>query len=350
MKKSILIILTILLISCSKDNNDLINSYLFGSGNFNPSTVLPEGVVLSFNPSTINFGTVQNGTSTTKQITISNSFGYPVDVTATHISSITSLTYNIINFQIPANGTYVFDVTFSPITTMFLNDTLHFSYNNGNTIQNVNVLGNSVATLPTTLVVTPTGTIDFGNIIVGQTATRNITLLNTGSASASWTPVGTTLSFNPVNGNIPAGNSQIVAMSIIATGSGVYSNTQTISYNGGTVQIPYTVNRIAATRIIGVSCTTSTAFGNIPINTTSSKIISISNTGNSPLNVTSITVQSPSSNQFTCSYAGVIAPNTSVNVPISFKPTSTGSKSCSIIVQSDKTAGTNNLTFTGFGI
>jgi Abnormal spindle-like microcephaly-assoc'd, ASPM-SPD-2-Hydin len=356
--KTIIISFLILsLFSCTESETEKsIRDMVFNQNNTATGNNLPTSNVLTFNPSNLNFGTVQNGTNNSSVITITNSFNAPINVTVSHTNSINQVTYNTINFAIPANGTYQFTVTFSPTATMFLNDTLHFSYpanvsnSTGPIIQNVNLTGNSVATLPTTLSVTPTGTIDFGNVIVGQTATRNITLLNTGIAAASWTPVGTTLTFNPVSGNIPVSNSQIVAMSIIASGTGVYSNTQTISYNGGTVQIPYTINRITATRIIGVTCTTSTAFGNVPVNTTITKTITISNTGNSPLTVSQITTSQVPSGQFTCSYSGVIPPSSSVNVPISFKPTSTGSKTCSIIVQSDKTAGANNLSFTGFGI
>ena len=356
-KTTIYFIFLLSVISCTESETEKsIRDMVFNQNNTATGNNLPTSNVLSFSPASYNYGTVQNGTNNMGVIAITNSYSEPVNVTVTHTNSITQISISIATFQIPANGTYQYPVVFNPTATMFLNDTLHFSYpanvsnSTGTIIQNVNLTGNSVATLPTTLSVTPTGTIDFGNVIVGQTATKNITLLNTGSAVASWSPVGTTVTFNPVSGNIPVSNSQIVAMSIIASGTGVYSNTQTISYNGGTVQIPYTINRITATRIIGVSCLTSTAFGNVPVNTTISKTITISNTGNSPLTVSQITTSQVPSGQFTCSYSGVIPPNSSVNVPISFKPTATGSKTCSIIVQSDKTAGANNLSFTGFGI
>jgi Abnormal spindle-like microcephaly-assoc'd, ASPM-SPD-2-Hydin len=342
------------LFSCSENATEIsIRDMVFNQNNSGTGNTLPKTNVLTFDPSSIDFGMVQNGTNNSRIITISNAHKAPVNITVSHTNSITQINLSITNFEIPANGTYQFTIVFSPTATMFLNDTLSFSYpanvtnSTGSIIQNVNLTGNSVATLPTTLSVTPTGTIDFGNVLVGQTVTRNITLLNTGSASASWTPVGTILSFDPSGGNIPVGNSQIVAMSITANAPGVYSNTQTFSYNGGTVQVPYTVNRIAATRVIGVSCTTSTDFGNVPVNTTITKTITISNSGNSNLTVSQITTSQVPNGQFTCSYSGVIPPNGSVNVPISFKPTVTGSKTCTINVQSDKTAGTISLSFTG---
>lgn len=347
-----------MLFSCTKDDNDLIKSKLFGEGNFDSSTVLPTSEVLSFNPSRINFGTVLNNTNNTRTITISNSFNYPVNISVTHTNSVTSIVLNIVSFQIEAGGTYDYSVIFNPTSTMFLNDSIKFSYpgnlpnSNGSIIQNVVLSGNSVTTLPTSLSVTPSGILDFGTVIDGQTSTRNITLNNTGGASASWTPVGTIFTVNPSSGTINAGASQTVSLAFTATGIGVYTGTFTISYNGGTVQVPYTVNRIAATRIINVS-TTSTAFGNVPIGTTANRTYKITNNGNSNLTVSSIVVNQVNP-RFASNYSGVIAPGQFVNVNISFTPTNTNTQTCTIIVQADQTNGTGtgitSLQFSGKGI
>ncbi len=359
MRKTIILFLTIFsIISCSKDDNDLIKSKLFGNSNFDSSTVLPTSQVLSFNPSSINFGTVQNNTNNTRTITITNSFDYPVNISVTHTNSVTSIVLNIANFQIEAGGTYEYSIIFSPTSTMFLNDTINFSYPGnlpnsiGSITQNVDLTGNSVATLPTSLSVAPSGTLDFGNVIVGQTSTRNITLNNIGGAIASWTPVGTIFTVNPSFGTLNAGASQTITLAFTATGVGVFTGTFTISFNGGTVQIPYTVNRIAATRIISVSAT-STAFGNVQIGTTANKTFKITNSGNSNLTVTSIVVNQVNP-RFATSYSGVIAPGQFINVNISFTPTNTNTQTCTIIAQADQTNGTGtgitSLQFSGKGI
>jgi Abnormal spindle-like microcephaly-assoc'd, ASPM-SPD-2-Hydin len=356
--KNLLFSLLILsLFSCSESETDKsIRDMVFDQNNIQTGNNLPTENVLSFNPANLNFGTVQNNTTNTRQITISNAFGFPVNVTVTHTNNVNTLSYSPSVFQIPANGSYVLNVTYTPTGTSFLTATMRFTYpanmsnSTGPITQNVSVSGNSVANLSTSLVVSPTGTIDFGTLVQGMTATRNITLTNNGDVTANWNTNNLNITCTPSSGSIPAGGSQQVAMVFTATGTGVYNNTQTFSFNGGTVQVPYTVNRVAATRIIGVTCTTSTAFGNVQVNTTATKTVVISNTGNSPLTVSSITVQSTPSNQFTCAYSGVIAPNASVQVPINFRPTSTGSKSGQIIVQSNRTSGTNNLSFSGSGI
>ena len=345
------------LISCS-DGDFLIRDLIFDQNNTGTGNNLPTKPVLSFDPSSVNFGTVQNGTINTKTITISSSHNAPVNINVSHIKSITSINFIESNIIIPANGTYQFTVTFKPTATMFLNDTLHFSYeanqsnSTGPIIQNVNLTGNSVAVPPSTadLTYTPSGTLDFGTVINGQTVIKNITLNNIGTATANWVPVGNIMAFNPTAGSITAGNSQTVELIFTANGVGTYTNTQTFSFNGGTVQIPYIINRVAATKIIDVTSTTTTAFGNVAVNTTVSKTINISNTGNSDLTVSQITSSQVPTGQFTCTYSGVIPANSSINVPITFKPTSKGNKTCTIIVQSDKTSGNNSLSFSGTGI
>lgn len=343
-------------IACESESNRLIDSRLFGQGDFEESDILPTKAILTFDPDKINFGTVQNGTANTKTITITNIFDYPVNIAVSHNNSVSTISFSESNIQIPANGSHVFTVIYKPMVTGFLNDNLKFTYpanlpnSSGPHTQTVTLTGNSVATLSTTLSVNPSGTIDFGTLIVGQTSTKNIILTNTGTAAAAWSPVGNVLSFNPNGGTIPVGGNQTVAMSLTASGTGVYTNTQNFSYNGGTVQVPYTVNRIAATKILNVICTTSTNFGNVPVNTTVSKIVQISNTGNSDLTVSQITTSQVQQNQYSCSYSGVIAPGATVNVPIYFKPTTKGSKTCTIIIQSDKTSGNNSLSFSGNGI
>lgn len=355
MKKIIILIaISLSFIACDSEGNRLIESRLFGHGDFEESEILPSRAILTFNPEKIEFGVVQNGTTATKSITVTNTFDYAVNVSVSH-GSVSTISFSEASFQIPTNGSHSITVSYKPTATGFLNDDLKFTYpaNFSNSMgphtQTVKITGNSVATLPTTLTVSPTGTIDFGTVIVGQTETKNITLTNTGTVPAIWSPVGAILSFNPNGGTIPVGGSQSVAMSITATGTGTYNNTQNFTYNGGTVQVPYTVNRIAATRIIGVTCTTSTNFGNVPVNTTVSKVLQIKNTGNSDLTVSQITVNQVNVN-FTCSYSGVIVPGATVNVPVNFKPISTGSKTCTVIVQSDKTSGGNSLSFSGYGV
>jgi len=346
MKKAIIILLALFSIfACSKDDNSYLKSRVFGQGVYVP--ILPEGKLLNFSPSSIEFGPVQQGTTQSGSITITNTCNYEINVLIS--SNDKELSSNVVDFKIDPKGTFVLNVLYSPSGLSYLYGKLSFSY--GSVVQTVIIGGHGVLELETTLVAIPSGIIDFGDLIVGNTGNKSFKLTNTGSPTANWTNNRTEYTLSPPDGSISAGASQVVNVSFIPSAAGVYTNDIVIIYNGGTVKIPYRVNRIAATRILGVGCTSSTAFGNVPINTTATKVVTISNTGTLDLTISSIIINQPTAGIYTCNYSGIIPPGQSVNTNITFTPKIKSQYySCTIFVESNKTSGSNSLQFSGKGI
>ena len=120
--------------------------------------------------------------------------------------------------------------------------------------------------------------------------------------------------------------------------------TVTSNAASGTNTIAVSGSGVTATRVIGLSG--SLAFGDVTVNTTSTRTFTISNTGNSVLNVTGISY--PSS-VFTGNWSGAINPNSSRNVTVSFTPTAATSYSGTITVNSDRTSGTSTISTSGTG-
>lgn len=192
------------------------------------------------------------------------------------------------------------------------------------------------------------GNMAFGQVIAGSTVTRTLTIANTGNAplNVSGITFPNGLSGNWNSGAIAAGSSQNVTVTFsptvattltgnIAVASDATSGTSTIAVSGSAV---------SASRIIGLSGDLS--FGNVTVNTTSTRTLTISNTGNSVLNVTGITY--PSS-VFTGNWSGAISPNSSRTVTVSFTPTAASSYGGTITVNSDRTSGTNTTSASGTG-
>lgn len=356
MKKSIILLFALIgLLGCSDDNNSLVDKLFFGNGDYETPLPIPTSNVLTFNPASIDFGTVQINTTQVRTIEVTNTFEYPVAIDLSLSTGSNNTQLSETSITIPSNGMRTITVTYSPTVAGFLNRTIIFRYGydpqNSSIFrqQQVGLNGQSVTQLTTTMTINPT-TLNFGNAIVGQAVTRNVTLTNTGTAPAIWSLGNTQFSsVSPNSGSIPVGGSQVVALTFTPTSAGLYNGNQTFLYNGGNVQLSYQVNRIAATRIINLS-SDNTAFGNVPINTTRTKVITITNTGNSDLSITSVTISQSPVNQFTVTnFAGSIPPNGSQNVTLSFRPTSTGSKTCTVTVNSNKTSGQHQRSFNGFG-
>jgi hypothetical protein len=100
----------------------------------------------------------------------------------------------------------------------------------------------------------------------------------------------------------------------------------------------------APTRTIGLSG--NLAFGDVTAGQTAEQTLTIANSGNSPLTVSSITYPVG----FSGAWAGTIAAGQSTNVAVTFAPTEPRSYSGTITVNSDRTAGTHTLACSGTGV
>jgi hypothetical protein len=98
------------------------------------------------------------------------------------------------------------------------------------------------------------------------------------------------------------------------------------------------------TRTIGVAG--NLVFGYVYVGGSSNGTMTITNSGNSTLTVSSITYPTG----FTGSWSGTIPANTSQNVSVTFFPTSAMAYNGSLMVNSDATAGGNSLGISGVGI
>lgn len=194
------------------------------------------------------------------------------------------------------------------------------------------------------------GNLAFGNVTVGQTATRTLTISNSGNAPLSVTNISYPAGFsgNWNIGNIAAGSSTNVTVSFnpntatnfggnITVHSDATSGVNTISASGTGIPAP--------TRIVALAG--NLAFGNVTVGQTSTRTLTISNSGNAPLSVGSISYPSGFSGNWS---GGSIPAGASTNVNITFTPAAAQSYSGNITVDSDATSGVNTISASGFGI
>jgi len=210
-----------------------------------------------------------------------------------------------------------------------------------------------------------------GNIFVADTGNHRIQKLsNTGTFIAKW---GDSTAFNSPSGLATDGagnvfvtdkdNNQIkkfdTAGNLLVTwGSRGSADGQFIfpwgiaADNSGNIFVSDTENHriekftpsVSQTRIIWVSG--DMALGNVQIGSTAQKTLTISNTGNSALTVSSITYPAG----FSGSWIGVIAAGSSQSIIVTFAPTAAQSYTGTLTVNSDKTDGVNTLPVSGTGM
>jgi hypothetical protein len=167
----------IALVSSSEDSNINYNSPLSiplsGTGISPPSVLQPTS-------SSLSFGSVQVGNSTTQSETLTNSGGSSVSITQANLSgsafSVSGL--NLPLTLIPEQS-FTFDVVFAPNSAGSVTGSISVVSNASNSTLIISLGGTGTAAGQ--LVVTPT-TLDFGSIVVGTSTSLPATLSATGSS------------------------------------------------------------------------------------------------------------------------------------------------------------------------
>ena len=203
------------------------------------------------------------------------------------------------------------------------------------------------------LSVSPT-TLTFANQNVGTTsAAQTVTISNTGNAALTVNTISNSnatdfaLTAPATPFNIAAGASQTFTVAFKPGSTGAKSATIGITSNGGNGSVGASgTGTTPPVPVMGVSPTTLT-FGNQNIGTTSAaQTVTISNTGNAPLSVTSI---SSSNTEFKFSPASLssIAAGTNATLSVTFAPATTGAKTATISITSN--GGNGSISASGTG-
>ena len=205
--------------------------------------------------------------------------------------------------------------------------------------------------LGSTLVFTPTS-VNFGTVNLGVSSTpQGVTLTNVGASAVSISNIATSASFSETNScgsSLSAGGNCSVSLTFTPTGVGSVSGVLTItdSAAGSPQIVALSGNGNGATVSFSPP---SLDFGSQIVNTTSAgQTVTMTNTGNTTLNITSISASA----QYaiagsTCGSTLAAAANCSFNVK--FTPTQTGTVSGSVIVADNGYPNPQTVSLTGVG-
>jgi hypothetical protein len=294
------------------------------------------------------------------------------DVSATDTNACSLLT------QVGVNKTCNIDYAFTPIQPNEITDTIDLAeatpgsnpgFGLTTSAQTVTLTGD--ATPEAQFVVTP-ASLDFGNVVVGQSATKTFTVSNAEGGAAlglygifvypngavspptEYTLAGTC---DPSDSSfsVPAGSSCTITVTFTPTAIGSYPTTLTINNS--------VTNPEEATFAItgaGTSAATPTAtlapsplaFGNQTVNTSSAGTnLTLSNTSGSTLNISGITIggTNPSDFSDTTTCGATLAANTSCTITVVFKPTSAATFNAMVSVADSATDSPQTATLSGTG-
>lgn len=297
---------------------------------------------------TLDFGNTTINTTVTKDIQLKNTGTSAIKVSGVTIAS--PFTTNWLNGTIDAGQTKNVTIAFNPTATGNASKVLTINSDASNSPTTITATGNGVQQPSSTRIISLSGSLSFGNVTVGQSSTKTLTISNNGNSPLSVSSVVAPPGFlSNYTGTIQPGKSENVSISFSPLNVQSYDGNVTVNSDAtsGPKTIAITGNgtsSVTPTRVISLSGNLN--FGNVTVGEKSSKTLTISNQGNSALTINSVSTPTG----FSGNFSGKIDPGSSKNVSITFSPTSAKTYNGDITVSGDETSGTTTINAKGTGV
>ncbi len=258
--------------------------------------------VFSIAPPSLNFLTVEVGSSSTLQSTVTNT-GTADLIISNITSSDPEFTFSPNSFPITiaAGDNQVFDVTFAPTSEGSKTANLTFSHNALGSPFSYSVQGVGHILAPI-FSVTPPPPLDFGSVSVGGSTNRNVTVTNTGDLQLDITNLTSsdgqyTFTPNTFPIHIAPGANQVFTVTFAPTAPGTFNANLTFTHNAAGSPTLYAVTGIGFTTApVFELDPASLAFGNVSVGGSKTLPVTVNNTGNAQLSISGIVSSDP---QFT---------------------------------------------------
>jgi hypothetical protein len=292
---------------------------------------------LSFSTTTLNFGNVLVNGKASQAVTLKNSGQSDVQITQIGVSGgAFSVAGLIAPVTISAGQSVALEATFAPTTAGAASGAITIASNAQNSTSTVTLNGSAVAA-SYTMAFSP-GSLSFGNVSAGSSATQSLQLANTGNSSVTVTQVaasGAGISVSGVAVPVTLAPSQSVALSVrfAPTTAGASSGSVTVTNSDG-------VNAAAAvtgTQVqAGLSLTPTTAsFGSVVTGSKSSQTIQIKNSGTANLTVSQAMVSGAGFSANGMTLPMTLTPGQSGSLNVQYAPQTAGNASGLVSIMSN---------------
>jgi len=312
--------------------------------------------VFQLSPASVNFGQVTVGKQGTQTVSVSNTGNIALNLTQVTLSNTQfSVTGLSMPMALAVGQSGSFTVAVKPAAAGTLTGTLTAQGDSGSSPVLVNLAATALAP-QAQLSVSPT-TIDFGSVSTGLKGNSNLVLTNQGSADLTISLItvsGAEFSISGISTpkTIAAGQSVTAIVTFSPTTAGSATGTISITSNDP-------INPTVNVALSGTGSTTSSGqlsasptsvnFGTVATGSSANQQIYVTNTGNAAVKISSLAA---SGSGFTVS--GVTAPVTlnpsqRVILTVAFAPSTAGSVTGSVTLESDATNSPLTISLSGTG-
>jgi hypothetical protein len=317
-----------------------------------PHTVALNGVgvgpVATLSTTSLNFGNQPVGTtSAAKLVNLSNAGNAPMTVSTIIASGDYGRTHNCPS-SLAARSYCTISVTFTPAAAGTRIGAITITDNALGSPHTVSLTGNG--TVPA-VTLSPTG-LSFGNQALGTTsAAKPVKLTNSGQAPLTITSISTSGNYAQTNNcvsPVAAGAYCTIQVTFTPLVAGGQSGTLTITDNAAGSPHTVALGGVGVGPVATLS-TTSLNFGNQPVGTTSAaKLVNLSNTGNGPMTITSITISGDFSQTNNC--VSPLAARTYCTFTVRFTPTAIDTRNGAVTITDNALGSPHVVALSGTGI
>ncbi|MFY9802600.1 MAG: choice-of-anchor D domain-containing protein [Candidatus Acidiferrales bacterium] len=313
-------------------------------------------ITLGLSPSSISFGTLTVGQSSTKTVTLTN--------TGTGILTISGISVTGPGFTasgphlpiaLSADQNTTISVLFKPTSSAADTGTITITSNASEPSMAVALSGTGTAAATSILSVSPSS-IAFGSVAVGSEVTKTVQLASTGTGSVTisgmtFSGAGVSVTGLALPATLAAGKDANLTVIYKPTSAGTLAGSVSIASNASDPSAAVGLSGTATTSPTSALTATpsSITFGNVVVGTESSQTIRLANSGTA-----SVTVSGLAPSVATVSVSGLtipmtLAPGASANFTAAFKPTAASSVSGKITVTSNASDASMPINLTGTG-
>ena len=287
----------------------------------------------NFSVSSLNFGNITLNDIKTMNVTLTN---YSISEILLLSQSIqfTNLFFSTIitNIRLAKNESLVIPVKFSPTNTATQNGILNLQTNAG--LFTITLTGKGIISSNIYL---PATTIDLGNTVIGETSSKNLTIINNGQLDLIITAItsdNVRFTANLSAAVVIAGDSIDIAIIFDPIDTTTQTGQLTIASNDpDTPNFYVNMKGQGVTPVIAVDSLLS--FADTIINETKSNGLVIVNTGNCLLTITNMIFDNPTIFSSLQVFPLQIAQKSSKTVDIEFAPVDVGFNNCLLTIQSN---------------
>ena len=307
---------------------------------------------LGVSPSSLSFGTVSVGGSSTATAVLSNTGS--ASVTISQISSSSNL-FQTSGVSLPvtlgAGQSSTLTVTFSPTAAGAQSGTISVVSNASNSPGTISVTGTAVAALPV-VSMSPTS-LAFASQAVGTTSTSQaVTLSNSGTAALSMTSIAASGDFaqtNTCGASLAVNASCSILVMFTPSSSGIRTGAISFTDNaaGSPQQVMLSGTATSATLQAGASSLT---FASITAGTSSTQTVVITNSGTASATIQTITTGNAAYTVTGATLPATVAAGGSLTLTVKFAPTAAGSFSGTLAIQSNATDSTLSVALSGAAV